>query len=160
MALEGLRQSSLYQNYLQSLVWAPINAHRRYRESKTRRFFALLAEQDTAQLNRVRADKERLYVNEQVPLVSITTPTYNRTCILVHKTLPSVISQSYHNFEWLIMRDHCTDHTGDLLAKIKGPRIRFHNLPTRPRYPRNKKKRWKIVGFKENTLAHEMAKGS
>jgi glycosyltransferase involved in cell wall biosynthesis len=99
-------------------------------------------------------------LNEQEPLVSITTPTYNRARILVHKTLPSVISQTYHKFEWLIVGDHCTDNTSELLGQITDSRIRFHNLPTRPRYPRNKKKRWKIVGFKANTLAHEMAKGS
>jgi glycosyltransferase involved in cell wall biosynthesis len=100
------------------------------------------------------------YAYEQEPLVSIVTATYNRAKILVESTLPSVLAQSHPNIEWVIMGDCCTDETEDLLAKINDPRIRFWNLPSRPQYPRNKVKRWKIAGIDALNLAHKMARGS
>lgn len=160
MIFDDLKQSAIYQGYFRPLLWAPINAHRRYLDAKARRLFERLAQEDTRLLAHVRAQKERFYADERNPLVSITTPTYNRATILVDITLPSVMAQTYTNFEWLIVGDHCTDHTGELLAQIQDPRVQFQNLPTRPRYPRNKQQRWRIVGYKANTLAHQMAKGT
>lgn len=160
MNLETLRRASIYQRYLRPVIWAPIKTYRVYREIKKNLYYRVLAREDRRCLTQARDKMERWYLDEKNPLVTITTPTYNRARILVEKTLPPVLAQSYTNVEWVIVGDHCTDETGDLLAKISDPRIRFRNLPTRPRYPRQKDKRWKVVGYRAMRLALEMARGS
>lgn len=70
------------------------------------------------------------------PLVSVYVPTYNRAQLLVDRAIRSVLSQTYKNFEFIILGDHCTDNTQELVSAIGDPRIRFFNLPKRgKRYP-------------------------
>jgi len=45
-----------------------------------------------------------------VPLVTVFTPTYNRAYCL-HRVLESLKSQTFQNFEWLIIDDGSTDNT-------------------------------------------------
>ena len=160
MNLELVRRAPVYQTYLRPLVWGPIRACRLYREMRKERFYRTLATEDIRRLTQARHECDALYVEEKEPLVSITTATYNRARILVESTLPSVLSQTYRNIEWLIVGDHCTDETAARLARIEDPRVRFANLPKRPRYPRNKQKRWKVVGVKAINLAHDLARGT
>ncbi|MGQ0810509.1 MAG: glycosyltransferase family 2 protein [Nitrospiraceae bacterium] len=150
----------MYQSYIRPIVWAPIRAYRAYRDIRNERFYRMLAKQDMRHLALARQESEEWYAAEKEPLVSITTATYNRARILVDSTLPAVLAQSYKNIEWLIVGDHCTDNTADLLVKIDDPRVRFINLPKRPRYPRNKQKRWKVAGVEAINLAHDLARGS
>jgi glycosyltransferase involved in cell wall biosynthesis len=124
------------------------------------RSFRRIAEQDRALLAEARLKNEPLYASEKEPLISVTIPTYNRGQLLVERTLPSVLSQTYENFEVVIIGDHCTDNTGELIAKIKDPRVRFYNLPERYRYLEDSIKRWKIAGIVAINVAHEMARGS
>ena len=56
--------------------------------------------------------------------------------MLVDRAVSSVLAQTYKNFELLIIGDHCTDNTEELLSKIDDQRIKFYNLPLRKRrYP-------------------------
>lgn len=59
-------------------------------------------------------------------LVSIITPTYNRG-YLIEKTIESVMSQSYANWEWLIVDDGSVDNTEQIVEKYikKDARIRY-----------------------------------
>jgi len=84
-----------------------------------------------------RARYEHLFADsEENPLISVYIPTYNRGQLLVERALPSVLSQTYRNFELIIVGDHCTDNTEDLLSQIDDPRVQFYNLPKRKRrYP-------------------------
>ena len=62
--------------------------------------------------------KHKLNQNTRVePLISVIIPTYNRALILTERTIPSVLRQSYQNFELLIIGDHCTDNTEDSLKR-------------------------------------------
>jgi glycosyltransferase involved in cell wall biosynthesis len=160
MSFDFVRRASLYQRYVRPLLWAPIHAYRAYFEVRKTRFYRALAEADVPRLAKARAAMLAHGADESEPLVSITTPTYNRARILVDGTLPAVLSQTYKNIEWVIVGDGCTDETGELLARIQDPRVRFVNLPQRQRYPRNKRQRWKITGADAVTLAHELAHGS
>jgi glycosyltransferase involved in cell wall biosynthesis len=117
--------------------------------------FEDLARCDRELLARVREEHEHLYSDQTEPLVSVTTATYNRAQILLEKTLPSVLTQTYPH----IVGDHCTDQTAALMAKVTDPRVRFLNLPKRPEYLRNKVKRYKTHGLEAWARARSLAKG-
>ena len=65
------------------------------------------------------------------PLISVCIPTFNRAKILMERAVDSVFSQSYQNFELIIIGDNCTDDTTKLLSKIKDRRLIFENLKER-----------------------------
>lgn len=54
--------------------------------------------------------------------------TYNRGKILTERTIPSVLKQTYQNFEIIIVGDNCTDNTEELLNDFNDDRIKFYNL--------------------------------
>ena len=62
--------------------------------------------------------------------VSIIIPTYNR-CHLIGKTLDSIISQSYQNWECIVVDDASQDHTSELMEFYcrRDLRIRFISRP-------------------------------
>ena len=93
MVFEMMKQSGLYERIVRPLVWAPVFAHRRYRAAKCARLFERLAIEDGKLLAHVRAQKEHEYAGERSPLVSITTPTYNRGRLVEESTLPAVLAQ-------------------------------------------------------------------
>lgn len=65
------------------------------------------------------------------PLVSILIPVYNRV-YLIEETLNSIKSQSYTNWECILVDDGSTDGTIDLLEKhqIKDDRIKIYKRPS------------------------------
>ncbi|MFD1014616.1 glycosyltransferase family 2 protein [Winogradskyella rapida] len=64
------------------------------------------------------------------PLVSIIIPTYNRAH-LIGETLDSVLSQTYTNWECIVVDDGSTDGTAALMATYleKDSRFQYHNRP-------------------------------
>jgi len=91
-----------------------------------------------------RSRFERLYSNPlENPFITVYIPTYNRGEILTRRAVPSVLVQTYKNFELVIVGDCCTDNTESLLSKIGDSRIRFYNLPKRERrYPPRVENHW------------------
>ncbi len=57
-------------------------------------------------------------------LISIIIPTYNHADFL-EKALKSVLSQTYNNWEAIIIDNHSTDETYDVLRKFNDPRFKF-----------------------------------
>ena len=104
---------------------------------------------------------EHLYTNSQhTPLVSVCVPTYNRGQLLIERAVTSVLSQTYTNLELIVVGDHCTDNTVELISKIKDPRLRFYNLPSRKRnYPQIVENHWLVGGAVPANKAMEMARG-
>lgn len=64
------------------------------------------------------------------PLVSIIIPTFNRANLLT-ETLDSVISQTYQNWECIIVDDGSTDDTESVVDKfiLKDERIKYFKRP-------------------------------
>lgn len=62
------------------------------------------------------------------PLVSVIIATYNRSRVLAH-AIESVRQSTLSDWELLVVGDHCTDDTGDVVASFGDPRITFRNLP-------------------------------
>lgn len=93
------------------------------------------------------------------PLVSVTTPTWNRAELLTTRTLPSLIRQTYTNWEAVVVGDGCTDDTAERIAALGDPRIRFENLRERGRYPEDPFHRWMVAGCAPANRALELARG-
>jgi glycosyltransferase involved in cell wall biosynthesis len=93
------------------------------------------------------------------PLVSVIVPTYNRGSLLTERVIPSVLAQSYKNFELIVVGDHCTDDTEHLVRKIDDSRVRFVNLPERGKYPEKGYNRWMVAGCIPRNKGLELALG-
>jgi glycosyltransferase involved in cell wall biosynthesis len=108
-----------------------------------------------------RIRHENIYFNShQTPLVSVCVPTYNRGQLLIERAVTSVLSQTYTNLELIVVGDHCTDNTVELISKIKDPRLRFYNLPSRRRnYPQTVENHWFVGGAVPANKAMELARG-
>lgn len=65
-------------------------------------------------------------ISNSIPLVSIITPTKNRSALL-RETILSIIAQTYTNWEMLIIDDFSTDNTVEMLKEFSSEkRIIFH----------------------------------
>jgi glycosyltransferase involved in cell wall biosynthesis len=93
------------------------------------------------------------------PLVSVIIPTWNRAELLTMRTLPSVLGQTYRNWEVVVVGDACTDDTGARIVALNEARIRFLNLPQRGSYPENPLQRWMVAGSTPANRALELARG-
>lgn len=97
---------------------------------------------------------------EKKPLISVYVPTYNRAEILMKRAIPTVLAQTYTNFEFIILGDCCSDKTEELVKKVKDSRIRFYNLPKREcRYPPTAENHWLAGPVVAANQALKMAKG-
>lgn len=61
----------------------------------------------------------------QAELISVIIPTYNRAELL-GRSIQSVLSQTYTDFELLIIDDCSKDNTGELVKSLSDERIRYH----------------------------------
>jgi glycosyltransferase involved in cell wall biosynthesis len=93
------------------------------------------------------------------PLVSVLIPTYNRAKILVERAIPSVLNQTYQNFEIIIVGDGCASEQMEILNTLKDKRIKFYNLPNRGNYPKKPHDRWMVAGTIPRNKAIELCSG-
>jgi len=61
------------------------------------------------------------------PKVSVVIPTYNRGHLL-RASVGSVLSQSFGDFEVIIVDDGSSDNTADIVKSIDDPRVRYISL--------------------------------
>ena len=59
-----------------------------------------------------------------MPYFSVIIPTYNRAHS-IRKAVDSVLTQSFQDFEIIIVDDASTDHTKEVVAKINDNRIHY-----------------------------------
>ena len=93
------------------------------------------------------------------PLVSVCVATYNRAELLVSRSLPSLLSQTYPNLQIIVVGDGCTDDTAERVASLSDRRILFVNLPKRGDYPDDPHLRWMVAGTAALNHALSLAKG-
>ena len=65
--------------------------------------------------------------NKLIPLVSIIIPTYNHA-EFIGKALKSIISQTYQNWEAIIIDNKSTDQTNEILRKFNDNRINYYKI--------------------------------
>lgn len=71
--------------------------------------------------------------------ISVVIPTYNRAK-QIKQAIHSVLSQTYHNFEILVVDDGSTDETENIVNSIQDKRVRYIKLLENsggPAFPRN-----------------------
>ena len=59
-----------------------------------------------------------------MPRVSVVIPTYNRAGY-VSEAVKSVLNQTFHDFEVIVVDDGSTDNTPDVIDSFKDTRIRY-----------------------------------
>lgn len=108
-----------------------------------------------------RANYEKEYLaKDDTPLISVYCPTYNRGELLMERAVKSVLSQTYKNFEFIIVGDCCTDKTAELVSKINDKRVRFYNLRERCyRFPETAENLWLAGPVIAANKALEMIRG-
>ena len=73
-----------------------------------------------------------------MPIVSIVIPTYNSSRY-IGETISSILSQTFPDFEIIVVDDCSNDNTQDLIESIHDPRIKYiklnrnHGGPSKPR---------------------------
>lgn len=126
------------------------------REDRRRSFRA----GDRGRLETIRQSRDyEVAYQEPEPLVSVITPTYARAETILERALPSVLSQDYERWEWLIVGDGMAPKQVRLLRGIQDRRIFFHNLKARGRYPSDAFARWLVAGSKPVNFGLRIARG-
>jgi len=117
---------------------------------------------DAARLERIRRAPGYAMAYGEQPLVSVIVPTYNRAELIVQRTLPSVQRQDHANWELLIVGDCMDASQAEILHKAAkdDPRVRFHNLRRRGRYPSSKGPMWYVAGIKPVNFGLRLARGA
>src|SRR4029079_12478196 len=64
-------------------------------------------------------------IMNSMPKVSIIMPTWNRA-VYIMESVESVISQTYQNWELIIVDDGSEDETAEIISQIKDGRVKFH----------------------------------
>lgn len=73
-----------------------------------------------------------------MPKASVIIPVYNGGDY-IGETIDSILSQSFHDFELIIVDDGSTDDTADVIHGFRDSRIRYFHQPNsgKPASPRN-----------------------
>ena len=102
---------------------------------------------------------ERAY-SEPEPLVSVVIPTFNNPRLLIERSIPSALSQSYERVEVVVIGDAAGRETVRAMQAIDDPRVRFYNLNVRGPYPDDPVARWHVAGTPPYNEAVRRARGA
>ena len=83
--------------------------------------------------------------NEGDPLVSVYIPTHNRSDLLWDRALKSVLVQTYHNLDVVVVAHGCTDHTGQQVwahGLVDDSRLRIVEIVRTIAYPPTAENHW------------------
>ena len=101
---------------------------------------------------------EQAFRNPQ-PLVSVVIPTYDNYALLRDRSIPSVLGQTFQNFEIVVVGDAAPDEARRVVDGFDDARITFSNLPYRGPYPDEPEARWLVAGVPPFNEAVRRARG-
>jgi hypothetical protein len=132
----------------------------------SRRMFAILQRiYDDEPGNRRRLAELRasetysLAFSEPQPLVSVIIPTYTNVTGLVSTALPSVLEQTYQNFEVLVIGDCAPAETAEALSAFDDSRIVYVNRERRGPYPSDPDAAARVKGAPPFNVGVRLAQG-
>jgi hypothetical protein len=96
---------------------------------------------------------------EREPLVSVVIPTYTSYETLRDRAIPSVLAQSYENFEIVIVGEAAPPETAQAIASFDDSRIVYENLTVRGPYPADPSDRWNVTAVQPYNHAVRRARG-
>lgn len=115
--------------------------------------------------NRVRLRELRAHpsygaaFDDPGPLVSVVIPTYDNTELLLSRSLPSVLAQTYEKLEVIVVGDAVAPAVGDAVRGVGDPRVRFMNLTHRIPHP-DPVRQWLIGSVAARVAGQEIARGT
>jgi putative methyltransferase (TIGR04325 family) len=127
---------------------------------ETLRFVHDRAQWRRERLHQLRAspEYERAY-SDPDPVISVVIATYDNYELLAERSVPSILAQSYQNFEVVVVGDAAPDEARRAVEAFDDPRISFHNLPYRGPYPADPESRWLVSGVPAYNEAVRCARG-
>ncbi len=93
------------------------------------------------------------------PLVTIRISTYCGLQTLKDRCIPSIMSQTYQNFEVIVVGDNDPEPSEDYINSLNDPRFRYIQREYRGPYPDDKRLTWLISGAHCFNVATEEATG-
>src|SRR5271170_7577533 len=97
--------------------------------------------------------------DEDRPLVSVVIPTYTNTKLLIERSLPSVLAQTYERLEVIVVGDGARPEVEEAVKHIDDARIRYVNLTHRGPYPEDPQLRWFVAGGPAANEGLRLARG-
>jgi glycosyltransferase involved in cell wall biosynthesis len=94
------------------------------------------------------------------PLITVRIATYENVDELLTRAVPSVLAQTYSNWELLIVGDGCTDEVAEQINALDDARINFWNRSVRGPYPEDGYERWLVTGTRPYNEALAAANGA
>src|SRR2546422_11736098 len=91
-------------------------------------------------------------MSNTTPVISVTMTTHNRADLLLQRSIPSMLRQTYANWELLIRGDGAGRDTEFVINSFKDPRIKYKRLPRR--LYRTPKEQW--AGYSADALNDEV----
>jgi hypothetical protein len=105
------------------------------------------------------SEEYELAYTEERPLVSVVLPTYTSYETLRDRAIPSVLAQSYENFEVVVVGDAAPPEIGAVVASFADDRVVYENLPVRGPYPDDPFDRWNVTAVPPYNAAVRRARG-
>jgi glycosyltransferase involved in cell wall biosynthesis len=150
--------------------WVDVTEFRRtveaLREGQAQLLRAVEALQDRESESRERLRNLRASLDyesafsDPEPLVSVTIPTWKNLEGLSTVAIPSVLAQTYSNFEIVVVGDASPPETQQALKSFADERIRYVNLALRGPYPDDAERRWYVAGVPAINQAAQLARGA
>src|SRR5579862_1551294 len=128
---QGRKPGSILTRVSECVRWRISRVCKTYQKRRLDRALSASAFREIPLLERARRQHCTVDQSSGNELISITCPTFNRGRLFVERTLPSVLNQSYRNFQLIVVGDHCTDDTAERMAEVRDSRVHFINLPVR-----------------------------
>lgn len=107
-----------------------------------------------------RVKHRHIRLTEGNPLVTVLIPTHNRAGLLISRSLPSVLSQTYENLEVIICAHGCTDETLAQVGEIPDKRLRVLEVPRENLgYPETLENHWLVGPVRPLNAGTKLARG-
>jgi GT2 family glycosyltransferase len=91
--------------------------------------------------------------------VTIPIATYDRIDILVERTIPALLGQTYTDVEVIVVGDGTPPSLFNRLGSIRDPRLRTVHLEERTSYPSDLLERWMVAGWRPRNVGASLATG-